>query len=263
MTEDNFREHTIRQALSTKTFGHSLVFLDSTVSTMIEARKLVNNSAPEGTLVIAEEQTGGKGRFDRDWVSPHGVNLYISLILRPSTEVLVKLGIITSLALARIIDNFLPSYKNVSIKWPNDLRINKKKVAGILIENHIGDHQNHNYSIIGVGINVNSQPIKTPSISAIATSVFQETNNVTNRVEFLKSFLKELENLYLNVLNYDSINHEWKMYLDNIGDNITVRWGDYTYVGIAEDVDTNGSLILRLQDGNIRTLPAGEVTLTV
>ena len=67
MTEDNFREHTIRQALSTKTFGHSLVFLDSTVSTMTEARKLVINNAPEGTLVIAEEQTGGKGRFDRDW----------------------------------------------------------------------------------------------------------------------------------------------------------------------------------------------------
>ncbi len=261
MPQDNFKEHTIRQALSTNVFGHSLVFLDSTISTMTEARELVSNSAPEGTLVIAEEQTSGKGRFDRNWISPHGVNLYISLILRPSTEVLVKLGIITSLALARVIDNFLPANNNVSIKWPNDLRINKKKVAGILIENHIGDHQN--YSIIGVGINVNSQPIKIPSISAIATSVFQETNNVTNRVDLLNSFMKELENLYLNGLNVDSINREWKMYLDNIGDNITVRWGDHTYVGVAEDVDTNGSLILRLQNGDIRTLPAGEVTLTV
>lgn len=262
MPEDDFREHTIKQALSTKVLGHSIVFLESTISTMTEARELVSNSAPEGTLVIAEEQTGGKGRFDRNWVSPYGVNLYISLILNPSTEILVRLGIITSLALARVMRNFLPYNKNVSIKWPNDLRINKKKVAGILIENHIGVHQDQNYSIIGVGVNVNSQPIKISSISAIATSIFQETNTFTNRVAFLKSFMKELENLYLNVVDYDSINREWKMYLDNIGDNITVRWGDHTYAGIAEDVDTNGSLILRLPDGSAKILPAGEVTLT-
>ena len=262
MAKDNFTEHTIRETLSSAVFGHTLVFLDSTASTMTEARELISDNTPEGTLVIADEQIAGKGRFDRDWVSPPGVNLYLSLILKPPTEVLVKLGIITSLALARVIDNFVPAYKSVSIKWPNDLRINKRKVAGILIENHIGYHQNQNYSIIGVGINVNSQPDKVPSISTIATSIFQETNNVTNRVELLKSFMQEMENLYLNVFDYGNINRQWKMYLDNIGDNITVRWGENTYVGIAEDVDTNGSLILRLRDGNTRTLPAGEVTLT-
>ena len=101
---------------------------------MTEARELVSNSAPEGTLVIAEEQTGGKGRCDRNWVSPYGVNLYISLILNPSTEILVRLGIITSLALARVMRNFLPYNKNVSIKWPNDLLYKKEKISGILQE---------------------------------------------------------------------------------------------------------------------------------
>jgi BirA family biotin operon repressor/biotin-[acetyl-CoA-carboxylase] ligase len=261
MTKDNFTEKTIRKALSLKTFGKNLLFLLTTVSTMNEARSLVADNAHEGTLIIADEQTEGKGRFNRNWISPSGVNLYVSLILRPPTEVFAHLAIITSLALARVIREIIPQNKIVSIKWPNDLRINKKKVAGILIENYIGDHQNQNYSIIGIGINVNSEPDKVSEISGIATSIFQETGNLTIRTALLRSFIGELENLYLAVLAGNTMTDEWKTYLDNIGDKITVKWDNNIYIGVAEDIDTNGNLILKLLDGSTKTLPAGEVTL--
>ncbi|MDA0989096.1 MAG: biotin--[acetyl-CoA-carboxylase] ligase [Chloroflexi bacterium] len=247
--------------LPTAILGCKVIYLPSTPSTMDVAKEVAGRGSPEGTLVLAEEQTGGRGRFKREWVSPPGQNIYMSLVLRPTVDQGRQLGMMASLALAKALRGHAPPGISISIKWPNDVRINSKKIAGILIEGSLPGRDTPGFSVLGMGINVNLDPEEHPEIRDIATSLRRELGHDVSRLEVLKTFLQELETAYLFVKSGGSVREEWAEHLDTLGHHVRVAWASQTFEGFAEGVDEDGSLLLRQADGSTRALPAGEVTL--
>ena len=183
----------VEQRLTTRFVGRRLLYLTSTGSTMDVARGEAEASAPDGTVVLAEEQTKGRGRFDRVWVSPEGKNLYLTLIIRPPLERLRSLSIVAPLAVALAIED--STGLTPRIKWPNDVLMNGRKLSGILVESEIAG-ESVEYALIGIGINVNFDIEQSPEIAQIATSVKRELGNETCREDLLAVFLNHFEALY-------------------------------------------------------------------
>ena len=186
----------IQPRLKTDFIGQAIHHFPQIESTSTKARELAEQGAPEGTLVVAEYQTRGKGRMSRPWESPAGQNLLFSLILRPTlppqeTFQLIRL---VSVALCRTIA--LESHLEVKIKWPNDLYCLGKKMAGILAE-FAAEAGRLDYVVIGVGLNVNWSPADLPEEAQPATSIFKETGARASRLDILVSLLSEVEQLYL------------------------------------------------------------------
>jgi BirA family biotin operon repressor/biotin-[acetyl-CoA-carboxylase] ligase len=147
------------------------------------------------------------------------------------------------------------------IKWPNDVLINNKKVSGILIETDVR-RDTVKYAIIGIGININLQPAEFPEILPIATSLGNELGGDVSRLGVLRCLLVEIEELYQKLSVADSVFREWRDSLQTLGREVSVKSGEDTYQGVAEAVDTDGSLLLRQQDGNLTRIIAGDVTLS-
>ena len=248
----------LRQGLYTRTIGQRILYFQRLTSTMDKAVEEAEAGAAEGTVILTEEQTAGRGRFQRPWVSPAG-NLYLSVVLRPSTDVLPYLSLLAGLAVARAImriTHLLPT-----IKWPNDVRLQGKKVCGILVEGARTASQ-RGYSILGMGINVNTHPGEVSSeVAPISTSLSAEVGRPVARDRLLRHLLQELDGLYVAAEGGNVPIEEWRDRLDTLGRQVEVRWGDEVYTGHAEDVDKTGNLVLRLEDGSRITLLAGEVTL--
>src|SRR4030042_1586531 len=160
----------LQSRLTTKFVGRNLLYYQQLPTTMETAKELVKKGAAEGTVVIAGRQTAGKGRIGRTWLSPEG-SLAMSVILKPPLENLPQLVMIASLAVVRAIKNV--AGLDTRIKWPNDILINGKKVCGILIENEAKGGRG-NFAIIGIGINVNFDPLAFPEITEIGTSLSYE-----------------------------------------------------------------------------------------
>lgn len=258
---DQLNEILIREGLSTVLLGCRVLYYSTTASTMDEARKAALNNAPEGTLVVANEQSAGRGRFQRNWVSPPGVNLYISIILRPNQNHAPQLGMMASLALARALNSIANDRCDVTIKWPNDLRIGNKKVAGILIESSLSEEPHRNFAVIGIGVNVNFDPSVHPEIRDLATSLKWEVGRAIPRLSLLKVIMEEFEELYSVVRRGGSVQEEWSSLLDTLNQDICVAIGEEIYEGYAQGVTEDGSLVIRLFDGSLKVLAAGEVTL--
>ena len=218
---------------------------------MDEARKVVDK-VPEGTVILADEQTSGRGSLDRKWVSPKG-NLYMSLVLNPSLKVLPKLSLMTSLAIVNTLKKFGLSAK---IKWPNDVLVGGKKISGVLIET--GLKEGDRWAIVGIGVNLNFDPDEYPEIKDIATSLKKELGREVGRDEFMNPLLEEIEELYLRLLRGESLREEWKEKMDSLGKNVRVRFGDDVEEGFAEDIDEDGFLLLRKNGEKIK-IPAGEI----
>ena len=261
MFSEYLSQKIIKDALNTHLLGGRVDYLRSTRSTMDEARKAAQANAPEGTLIVAEEQTGGRGRFQRTWISPPGVNLYISLILRPGGDYVHQLPMMASLALSRALVRIATEDIVVTIKWPNDVRLRGKKTAGILIENSIIGDDGDGFSIIGMGVNVNFDPWQYTDIKDIATSLQRELGYPVSRSHLLNTIMEEMEELYIAIKHGDSVREEWALLLDTLGSQVRAAWGDQVYEGYAHGVDDNGALILRNSDGSFHILDAGEVTL--
>ena len=260
MTELLLDSDEIRRSLDTRLLGRSVYCFDSTTSTQDEARALALRDAPEGTLVLAEEQTAGRGRLNHTWRSPKGLNLYCSLILHPPPWVLRRLTMVSSLAVARTVravTGLAPT-----AKWPNDVRLNGRKLAGVLVEAEMVGPVAQ-YAILGIGLNVNLDPAAYPDIADIATSLAKETGHPWERLPVLATLLKELELLYVELQEGRAPLPEWRALLDTLGQYVQVRSGDDVYAGFARDVDDEGNLLLTLPDASITTLVAGEVTLQV
>jgi BirA family biotin operon repressor/biotin-[acetyl-CoA-carboxylase] ligase len=146
-------------------------------------------------------------------------------------------------------------------KWPNDVIIDNKKVAGILTEGVISK-SNTSYSIVGIGINVNTNPATMSNkLSLEATSLSDLTNTPVSREKVLLNLIHELDQLYVSANNGIFPIEEYRQTIDTLGKKIDVTWGNERYSGVAKDIDNNGNLILRLNDGAVKTLLAGEVTL--
>ncbi len=249
----------VRERLTTAFLGRHIIQAGSVSSTQDLARSKAAEGAPEGTLVVAEEQTAGRGRLGRSWVSPPGANLYVTLILRPSRERLRALSMVAPLATAQAVEE--TTGLSPRIKWPNDLLLAGRKLAGVLIDTEISG-QAPQYALVGVGMNVNMDVQAVPEIAAIATSLRQHLGREISREEVLAAFLNRFELLYVeSERGGAAVREAWRARLDTLGRQIRVASGGQMEEGLAEDVDGDGSLILRRADGSRVTLVAGEVTL--
>ncbi len=260
---DPIDERSIRSVLTTTVMGCRIAYLASTRSTMDDARRAAEDGAPDGTLIVADEQSAGRGRFQRTWVSPPGVNLYLSLLLRPSPEAASQLSMMAPLALARALRRVAAGRGGaITIKWPNDVRMGGRKIGGILIESSLAQVGADGFSIVGMGVNVNFDPADHPEIRDTATGLLGELGRRVPRLELLSALMAEMEELYLALGQGISVREEWASMLDTLGQRVRVTWGDVVYLGTTEGVDDEGGLLLRLADGSIVSLSAGEVTLS-
>ncbi len=257
MVENGLSAASITDNLDTCYIGQRVIYYPSLTSTMDVARKEAQRGAVEGTVVIADEQTGGKGRKKRVWLTTRG-NIALSIILYPQIPDLPYLIMVASLAVASSIEAV--TGLKTQIKWPNDILINGKKVCGILIESDIRrDKVAH--AVIGIGINVRLNLSEYPDLLSSATSLSDESGIGVSRVDVICYLLKEIERLYNNLPAGESIYKEWRDRLTMLGKRIQIKSGNNLLEGIAESVDNDGSLRLRHPDGSLTKIIAGDVTL--
>lgn len=249
----------LQELLHTEFIGRKVWYLESTGSTMADAAREAQAGAPEGAIVVAEEQTAGRGRMGRSWVSPAGVNIYVTIILRPSLEQLRQLSVIAPLAVCQAIEETTSLFPR--IKWPNDVLIDGRKVAGMLVQSEIADG-NVLYALPGIGINVNFDAGAHKEIAAIATSLRSELGREVAREHVLATTLDYFEEHYEALRRGEVISMPWKHRLDTLGKPVRVQFaGGRSEEGVAVDADSDGSLILRRDDGSHVRIEAGEVTL--
>ena len=247
----------ITDGLETQFVGQSVIYYPRLTSTMEVAKRQARLGAAEGTVVIAGEQTAGKGRIGRVWLSPEG-SIALSIILYPSLVYLPSLIMLASLAVVRSIEA-VTGLKS-QIKWPNDVLVNGRKVCGILIESDVqGDAVI--YAVIGIGVNVNLRLSDVPEISSLATSLSDELGRDVSLLSLIRRLLVEVEGLYLTLLAGGSIYEEWRDSLVTLGKKVRVESGKNKYEGIAESVARDGSLLLRQANGSLTKIVAGDVTL--
>ena len=257
MSEEKLSQKSITKGLTTRFIGQNILYYSSVTSTNDIARQQALMKAPEGTAVIAESQTTGRGRLKRAWVSPQG-NIAVTIILYPAMENIHYLTMLAALAVLRSIEK--TTRLKCQLKWPNDVLINNKKVCGILLESQAAS-DSVDYVIIGIGINVNMKLSDYPEIASIATSLADETGEEVSRPVLLRNLFLEMEKLYLCLQAGESPLSEWRDNLVTLGKNIYVRSGDDVFEGIAESVADDGSLMLRCADGKLLKFMAGDVTL--
>ena len=247
----------ISGGLATRFMGQRVLYYPGLPSTMEVAKKEAQGGAAQGTVVIAGEQTAGRGRLGRAWLSPGG-SISMSVIVYPDIACLPYLIMIASLAVVRTIE--VVTGLRAQLKWPNDVLISGGKVSGIIIESGLrGDVVD--YSIIGIGMNVNIRIADFPEISTIATSLSDELGSSVSRRELVRRLLVELEGLYQTLPEGQAIFREWRHRLVMLGKKVSVKSGETAYQGIAESVARDGSLLLRCPDGSLTRVLAGDVSL--
>ena len=258
MTPPELDIEAVRCALSGRTIGSRILHYSSLDSTMNEAGRLAGGGSPEGLVVVTEEQAAGRGRFGRTWVSGPGESLLLSIVLRPTAEQLPQANMAATLAVARTADR--RANDRVTIKWPNDVRIGGRKVAGILIE---ADSQAGRIAsaVVGIGLNISVDTGGHPEIAGTATSLVEEAGAPVERTEVLIDLLRQFDDLYTRVRSGGSLTHEWSSRLDTLGLEIEVRRGSEMLAGVARAVDDQGNLLLERPDGSTFTVVGGEVTL--
>jgi len=252
----------IQGALTTAYVGRRLVAVERATSTMDLAAQEAAAGAPEGTVVVAEEQTAGRGRFGRPWVSPRGAALYVSILLRPAPGLLPGVNMAAPLAAVETVRD--AAGVEAEIKWPNDVEVGGRKLAGVLVDASAGT-TDQGFAIVGVGLNVDLDVAAYPEIAEIATSLRAESGRAVGRLGVLAALLSRFEALYDRVKAGESLLGEWRGRLNVIGKRVVVTFpglpGAPAVEGIAEDVDGDGALLLRKDDGAVERLVAGEVSL--
>ena len=248
---------TLRGGLYTRLVGRRIMFFQNLGSTMDEADRHGANRVADGTVVVAETQQASRGRFGRTWVSQPG-NLYFSVVFYPTLQTLPLLSPLAGVAVVRAIAK--TTGLQPRIKWPNDVLIDGKKVAGILVESVISGEEVH-YAVLGIGVNVALDAEALGELFATATSLNAATAREVPREGLLRRLLQELDGLYLALRKGESPIEDWQGLLDTLGCRITASAGKESPTGMAESVDDLGNLLLRLDDGRLVTLTTGDVTL--
>jgi len=257
MVEDSLSPAAITDNLATRFIGQRVICYPRLTSTMDIAKRQAQQGAREGTVIVAEEQTAGRGRIKRTWLSPRG-SIALSIILYPQLAYLPSLIMVASLAVVHGIAK-VTGLKS-QIKWPNDVLVNGKKVCGILIESDVKGSV-VDYAIIGIGVNVNLRLSQFPEISPTATSLSHELGRDVSRLDMIRCLLAEAERLYLALPTGQSVYQEWRDNLATLGKKVQVRSGATTYKGVAEETASDGSLLLRQSDGSLIKIVTGDVTL--
>jgi len=252
----------VREKLNTTRIGRQLVCLPETVSTNADAFHLAEEGAEEGTTVIADAQNGGKGRRGRVWSSPAGVNLYCSVVLRPEImpHEAPQLTFLSAVAVARAIEG--TTALNPEIKWPNDVLINGRKVAGLLNEMS-AETDRVNFVILGIGANLNMTQAQFPAdLRSPATSLLLEQGLPVNRAQFAARMLGELDRLYTDFLQhgFGPVRDEWQQRCNANGREVVVsEAGVETVRGMFDGIDGDGALMLRFPDGTVERILSGDV----
>jgi BirA family biotin operon repressor/biotin-[acetyl-CoA-carboxylase] ligase len=257
MIEESLSAAAITDGLVTRFIGQEVSYYHSLPSTNDVAKTRAQEGAKEGTVIVAEEQTAGRGRIKRRWLSPRG-SIALSIILYPLLDYLPSLIMVASLAVAHAIERV--TGLKTQLKWPNDVLVNGKKVCGILVESDVRGNK-VDYAIIGIGINVNLKLSEFPQIAPIATSLSQELGRDVSCREIVQSLLAEAERLYLALASGESVFKQWRNRLVTLGQEVQVSSAEATCRGVAEAVARDGSLLLRQPDGNLLKIVAGDVTL--
>ena len=245
------------------TFGRSFRYYDEIESTNAEAKSLANSGAPEGTVVIAECQSAGRGRLGRRWTSPAGKGLLFSVILRPSVP-MSEAHLLTLVAAAAAADGIETQVAvDVQIKWPNDLYVGDRKVGGILME-VAGEQDEVEWVIVGIGVNVNTEYSELPvALRRSATSLKMMTGATVDRSDLLAALLLSLEQRYgeASSAGFDSALRAFRErdYLLRRAVSVQTREGAIT--GEATGIDDRGALLVELPHRQIRRFHAGDVTL--
>ncbi len=237
----------IQSGLNTEILGSDIRYFESIASTMDVAFQLGVEEAAEGTVVCAESQTKGRGRLRRDWASPKYKGIYMSIILRPQLVPAdaAKLTLLSAVAVCEAIRKLCPI--DAKIKWPNDVLVNNKKIAGILTELS-AEMDCVRFVVIGIGVNVNTSASQLP---ASATSIKNETGKKCSRVLIVQEILRSLEKWYqdLSVQGFEPVVKRWKKFSSTLGQRIRIVDPVGDFEGEAIDLDENGGLIIRSDSG--------------
>lgn len=245
--------------LRTEKIGRRIYAYDTTDSTMDVAQRLAAAGEPEGSVVFAEGQGKGRGRMGRAWISPKGKGIYCSLILRPPLQLteISKITLMAAVAVARAVE--AATGLKPEIKWPNDLLIGGKKLAGILTELN-AELNRVNYVVLGIGMNVNTPADKLP---ATGTSLLQEMGEKVNRLELARQLLAQLDKTYTQFLRegMPPVLEAWRRFAGFLGQRVRVVVEGRVLDGQALDVDPSGALLVRTDTGLVESVSAGEVLL--
>ncbi len=250
--------------LATRILGRThYLYYPAIDSTNNQARNLAAAGYPEGTVVVAEMQTDGRGRRGRSWYSPVGQGIYLSVIFRPvmPLQEISRLSLVAAVAVTAALEEELNL--PARIKWPNDILINNLKIAGILSE-AVTDLDGVEYIVIGIGLNINNPIAAWPSdFRTPATSALIEYARPVSRVKLLHSLLYHLENYYLELLagNFANILNKGKSRSMVIGQNLQLDTINGLIIGQAIDIDDDGFLIIQDQSGAVHTIMSGEISL--
>jgi BirA family biotin operon repressor/biotin-[acetyl-CoA-carboxylase] ligase len=242
--------------------GREIFFYDTVGSTNTVASEQSEKTS-EGVVVLADSQERGRGRLGRSWISPAGVNIHMRVILRPKMEIrhATLITIMAAVACAAALRK--TTGLDVSIKWPNDLTVSGRKLGGILTDLKT-EKGAIVAAIVGIGINVNSDTDAFPGeVNKIATSVKKETGNLASREKVIIAILLEMDKWYtiLQGVHSNMLLSEWKRLTSTLGKKVAVTLGEETLNGVAEDIDDEGRLLLKLPSGEIKRISSGDLTV--
>lgn len=271
----------IRNKLPTFTFGQNVIYTQQIGSTNTALKKYARTGAPEGMLVVTDEQLAGRGRLDRSWVAPAGSSLLMSLLFRPNFLEPAQTRQITMLCALAMLEAIAEyTQLNAALKWPNDIVWhNRKKMAGLLTETEF-ESNSLSWVVVGLGLNVNvdfgaftqAEPDRPNrpgsghlplSQTATSLSMILERDTADLRLPILQHYLKRVEQRYTALKKGVAPHFEWQRRLIDVGKMVTVSnaGGNAQQSGVVTGVDENGALRLRLPDGSMVTILAGDVTL--
>ncbi|WP_044336372.1 biotin--[acetyl-CoA-carboxylase] ligase [Rossellomorea aquimaris] len=264
-TPDSVTESKIRLGLQTKTLGRVIHYEESVQSTQRIAHVLAGDGAAEGTLVVADEQTAGRGRLMREWHSSKGTGIWMSLILKPllPPQKAPQFTLITAVAVVQAIEEVTDLHPQ--IKWPNDILIDGKKVTGILTELQ-AESDKINSIIIGIGMNVNHTREHFPDeLQTIATSLAIEQGNTLSRSEMVQKVLERIEALYSIYMKegFTPIKLLWESYAISIGKKIRARTINGTIEGKALGITDEGVLKIEDSTGTVHQIYSADIEVNI
>jgi BirA family biotin operon repressor/biotin-[acetyl-CoA-carboxylase] ligase len=252
----------IKWKLNTRILGKEIISYRKVDSTNNVAYKLAEKGVKDGTIVLAEEQDGGKGRHGRSWVSPSKGGIYLSAILRPQVtpDAISRITLLAAVATAKAIKE--STGLGAMIKWPNDILVNHKKVCGILTEMK-AEQDGVDFVVIGIGINVNTPERVLPKS---ATSLREELRKINkdeplSRISIVRKLIEKLEEDYflLKKDGFSPIMDEWKRLTDMLGSRVRVVLQNRTFEGLVHDIDPDGALVVRKDAGTLERVSSGDV----
>jgi len=261
---DNLVPLFIKMGLKTSIIGREVFFYPTIDSTNSQAKVIAGHGVHNGALVITDFQTQGQGRLKRQWVSPPKKNLLLSVIFYPlvAPSKVFQMTLVASLAVCKSLNTLLKI--KAGIKWPNDVYVNSRKICGVLTDVSL-DQKRVKWVVVGIGLNVNTDPSLDPELCNLATSIKKETGRAQKRLPILRQLLEEMDLLYKRFLSGDTthIRDEWISNSIILGKKVNIFSDELQETGIAETIDEDGALILLTPDGERKKIVAGDVSLRI